>query len=406
MPRSVRRSLTPTGPAERREVTMSTKSSGPTEKSILLESPLTALLGSHIGSYEIVRQIGAGMAGGVFLAKHKKLGTQKAIKVLVAPFCSSDRAVARFEREAATVAKLHHRNIIQIDDVGEMPNGQRYILMPFVEGMSLEQFLVERPGPVSIHLTLHILGQVCAALDTAHASGVVHRDLKPTNILLSNTPSNPWQVTLLDFGVAKLRTDFGSFQTERGEVLGTPSYMAAEHIDDASTADHRSDIFSLGVIAYRMITGGELPFGPSKKPVELYRMQRVERPRRPMGVPVGWAELILSALALLPQDRPASAAEFALLLAAATPPRPPAYPDGETILAAVARELLAAGSGPVLIHPSERGLHGSVSNAVWPLSATWTSSAVGEQRISDASAIPVHVLDPDAPTLTLRKVPR
>jgi eukaryotic-like serine/threonine-protein kinase len=381
---------------------MSTQSSTHSGTSILLEPPEEALLGRQIGSYELVRQIGMGPTGGVFLATHRKLGTHKAVKVLVAPYFDSDRAVARFEQEALAVAKVDHRNIIKIDDVGMLPSGERYILMPFIEGGSLEQFLAARRGPVSIHLTLHILAQVCAALDAAHAERIVHRDLKPANILLTTTPDAPWHVTLIDFGVAKLGAHVGGFPTEKGEVYGTPSYMAAEHIEDASAVDFRVDVFALGVIAYRMVTGGDLPFGPSKKVEELYRRQRADRPRRPASVPAGWADQILSALALRPEHRPASAGAFALALAAATPPSPPKYPAGDAILAAAARELLANGSGPVLQYRDEPAGHSrSVGAYSWPPSATWMSSERLEEDA--ASCVPVPILEPEAPTIVLRK---
>ena len=383
---------------------MSTQSSVSESRSILLDSPAAALLGTQIGGYELVRQVGAGLTGGVFLATHRKLGTHKAVKILMSPYSQSERAVARFEQEALAAARLDHRNIIKVDDVGELPNGDRYILMPFLEGVSLEEFLGGRVGPVSIHLTLHILAQVCAALDTAHSARIVHRDLKPANIFLTRTSDDPWHVTLLDFGVAKLCTALGPFPTEKGEVFGTPSYMAAEHIEDASTVDYRIDLFALGVVAYRMVTGGDLPFGSSKKIEELYRRQRADRPLRPAAIPKGWADQILSALALRPEHRPVSAGSFAVALAAATPPNPPKYPSGEAILAVAARELLAAGSGPVLMHADEHaGGSGAVGVPQWPPSGTWTSSPAVDADPSAASAVPVPILDHDASTMVLRR---
>lgn len=389
---------------------MTTEPSLPLLKNSFLVPPdPAALIGARIGHYELVQQIGAGLTGAVFRAEHVKLGTLKAVKVLMSPYCSIERAVSRFENEALALARLNHRNIVKVDDVGQLPGGERYILMPFVEGISLEAFLQEWKGAVPIHLTLHILGQVCAALDTAHSGRIVHRDLKPTNILLTQTSDDPWHVSLIDFGVAKLCNYFAATPTGEGDVFGTPSYMAAEHIEDASSVDYRIDIFALGVIAYRMVTGGAFPFGPSKQAVELYRKQRADRPHRPDGVPRGWADQILAALALLPAHRPSSAGSFALALAAATPAAPPKYPDGRAILAAAARELLASGSGPVLMHSNEATSgSGAQESPCWPPLATETTTpyAVAGAEGLDVDAVPIPILDPEASTLVLKKQSR
>lgn len=368
------------------------------------------VLGTRIGQFLITKQIGRGGTGAVYLARHLQLGMWKAVKILLALYAKDSAAVHRFQREARAAAQLRHRNIIKVDDCGQLPDGQWYILMPFIEGVSLEEFLERRQGaPLSIHLALHILAQICAALEAAHAAGIVHRDLKPANVLLSRTEDDPWHVTLLDFGIAKLATEpqeVSEFSTDKGVTLGTPTYMAAEQLEDASQADSRADLFALGVIAYRMVTGGAYPFGPAREGPILYRKQHAERPQRPEGIPPVWGDQILAALALRPEERPASARAFAMALAAATPPHRPKYPDGGEILATVARDLLAAGSGPVPLLASEHEPDTvPIRVPLWPPmdtepAATQHPRAVVALTPPAYSAMPVAIAGPDSTTHT------
>ncbi|MEZ4361512.1 MAG: serine/threonine-protein kinase [Kofleriaceae bacterium] len=295
------------------------------------------MLGTSIGFYQITKQLGQGGMGAVYLAEHTRIGSRKVVKVLLPELCQNAQVVHRFENEARASARLDHRNIIKIDDFGQLPSGQWYIMMPLLDGGSLESFLGSH-GKLSIHQALPILAQICAALQVAHDAGIVHRDLKPANIFLTATADNPRQVTLLDFGIAKLGEATDGLATQTGAAFGTPMYMPAEQFEDASRADARSDLFSLGVIAYQMVTGS-LPFGTAPGPV-LYNRQITTRPERPRGVPFEWAELLLRALALRPVDRPESARAFALALAAVTPAEPPFELDGMSILSFVARELV------------------------------------------------------------------
>lgn len=372
------------------------------------------VLGTRIGQFLITKEIGRGGTGAVYLARHLQLGTRKAVKILLSPYAKDSGAVHRFQREARAAAQLQHRNIIRVDDCGQLADGQWYILMPFIEGISLEEFLERRQGaPLSIHLALHILAQICAALEAAHAAGIVHRDLKPANVLLSRTEDDPWHVTLLDFGIAKLATEPSTgpsepsgFATDKGITLGTPTYMAAEQLEDASQADARADLFALGVIAYRMVTGGGYPFGPAREGPILYRKQHAERPARPEGIPGAWGDQILAALALRPEERPASARAFAVALAAATPPHRPKYPDGGEILATVARDLLAVGSGPVPRLPSEQEPDTAPIRApLWPPmdtepAVTTRTRAVAALTPPAYSAMPVATAGPDSITHT------
>ncbi len=323
------------------------------------------MIGTKIGHYFLVRQIGEGGTGAVYLAKHHSLGTRKAVKVLLPKYAQEMSLVWRFQNEAITIARLHHRNIVSIDDFGQLPDGQWYLMMPFLEGISLET-LLQRQGALPIHQSLHILSQICAGLQTAHNAGVIHRDLKPANVFLTKSEEDPWRVTLLDFGIAKLLgAEASEHSTDKGAAFGTPAFMAAEVIEDATSASVRSDVYALGVLAYRMVTG-IYPFGVHPAPV-LYRKQMNERPTAPAGIPAAWAELLLRALARRPQDRPESAAEFAIALAAATPGAPPSYPSGADILAAVARELVVPASAPIAApSAAARALSEKIRAPLWP----------------------------------------
>ncbi len=297
------------------------------------------MIGEQLGLYRIVRQLGQGGMGAVYLAEHVRIGTRKVVKVLLPELSHNPQIVHRFENEARAAARLQHRNIIKVDDFGQLASGQWYILMPYLEGASLEAFLASH-GKLTVHQALHLLVQICAALQAAHDAGIVHRDLKPGNIFLSQTEDNPRFVTLLDFGIAKLGERTDGMATQTGAVFGTPAYMAVEQLEDASRADARSDLYALGVIAYQMVTGA-LPFGSASGAV-LYNKQITSRPARPAGVPYEWAELLLRALAVRPIDRPASARAFATALASVTPADPPFEPSGHEILLSVARELVSA----------------------------------------------------------------
>lgn len=335
------------------------------------------MIGTQIGFYEIKKQLGQGGMGAVYLAEHTRIGNRKVVKVLLPEMSRNEQVVYRFENEARASARLNHRNIIKIDDFGLLPNGQWYILMPFLEGTSLEDFLAQH-GTLSIHQTLHILVQVCAALHAAHAAGIVHRDLKPANIFLTRTEENPHHVTLLDFGIAKLSDTGDAMATQTGAAFGTPLYMAVEQFEDASRADARSDIYALGVIGYQMLTG-TLPFGSAPSAV-LYNKQITTRPPRPARVPYEWAEIVMRALAVRPIDRPQTVHELALALAAATPQESPAAMGGQEILATYARELMTQppGMGVAMTQASSPDMG---MGRAWPTPPPISASSAGPGQV-------------------------
>ena len=214
--------------------------------------------GTHLGPYEILAPLGAGGMGEVYRARDTRLDRTVAIKILPAQFSSDPVRKQRFEREAKTISSLNHPNICVLHDVGSQ-DGMDYLVMECVEGETLAKRLEK--GPLPLDQVLKIGAQIADALDKAHRSGVVHRDLKPGNIMLTQTGAK-----LLDFGLAKPAAPLASVatltaaltqsspMTERGAIVGTFQYMSPEQIE-GKELDGRSDIFSLGAVLYEMLTG-------------------------------------------------------------------------------------------------------------------------------------------------------
>ncbi len=212
----------------------------------------------RIGPYEIIRPIGQGGMGEVLLGHDERLDRQAAIKVLPEKPDDNEQRRQRFLEEARSASAITHPNVCVIYDVGETDDGQPFIAMEYIEGNTLDE--LNSTGPLTTELTTEFAIQIADALQVAHEAGVVHRDIKPSNVII-----NPrGQAKVLDFGLAK-RVDESPeaaakrlVETHEGQVLGTPSYMSPEQVM-GQPVDGRSDIFSLGVVMYEMITGHQ-PF--------------------------------------------------------------------------------------------------------------------------------------------------
>jgi len=217
------------------------------------------IIGHRINNYEVQRLIGEGGMGAVYIAQHTLIGRKAAIKVLRREFSEDAGLVSRFMNEARAAAAIGHPNIVDVVDVGNLPDGTPYMMMEFLVGEDLSKLLA-RSGPLPVEVALPLALQAGSAIGAAHEKGIVHRDLKPENLFLVPDPTAPGQrrVKVLDFGIAKLRGDFsgGSVKTKTGSLLGTPQYMSPEQCrgipDDI---DHRSDIYSFGIILYEMLCG-------------------------------------------------------------------------------------------------------------------------------------------------------
>jgi serine/threonine-protein kinase len=220
------------------------------------------LEGASIGNYVVRSKLGEGGMGAVYLGEHPLIGKKVAVKVLKEELSSNAEVVRRFFNEAKAVNEIHHQNIVDIVDFGKMPSGNggeiAYIIMEFLEGESLASRL--RSTGLRVPEVVEVMQQACSALAASHNKGIIHRDLKPDNIYLC--PRGPTRnfVKVLDFGIAKLTGGDGDHsQTRTGTVMGTPYYMSPEQCEGRRQIDHRSDVYSLGVVMYELLTG-RVPF--------------------------------------------------------------------------------------------------------------------------------------------------
>ena len=298
-----------------------------------------------IGNFVLDRLVAEGGWGRVYSAEHPAIGRRVAVKVLRADLASNTEALSRFFNEARAANQIQNEHVVEILDFGQLPSGQPYIIMEWLEGRSLAQLLALE-GPLELGRALHILRQAAHAIEAAHAQGVVHRDLKPDNIFLIARRGDPDFVKLVDFGIAKLATPrAGSHKTGTGVPMGTPAYMSPEQCSGEATVDHRTDIYSFGVILYELATG-QRPFQAEGLGALLLK-QMTERPSPPSHfnphVPAALERAILRLLEKDPSMRPQSMAEVLLDLGwepsqnYVPPPLPPPPGPARPVTGAPAR---------------------------------------------------------------------
>ncbi len=283
-------------------------------------APKLELIGTTIGNYTITRRLSRGGMGTVYTAQHALLGKSAAIKVLRPEFSGNKDIVNRFFNEAKATTSIKHPGIVEVWDYGYLASGDGYIVMEFLEGMTLARRL-KRGGRFQEGAAAMLVRTVCSGLAAAHDKGIVHRDLKPDNLFLVPDPESPLgeRVKILDFGIAKL-TDIGlaGTATKTGAVMGTPTYMSPEQCKGTGDIDHRADLYSLGCILYEMICGRP-PFAKAGSG-ELIGAHLHITPDPPSkhepGVSAAMERLIVSLLAKEPHDRPASAPVLGRQLAA------------------------------------------------------------------------------------------
>ncbi|GCE20999.1 protein kinase domain-containing protein [Dictyobacter kobayashii] len=263
---------------------------------------MKGLEGSKLGRYELRFRVAQGGMSEVYLGYDRRVKRYVAVKVL---YGSDEPFVRRFEREARAVGTLSHDHILPLYDFGEQ-RPWYYLVMPFVEGGTLRDYLHKRER-LNLDEAGSFLEQIASALQHAHEHGVVHRDVKPSNILLRLDG----HAYLVDFGLAKAKIE-AEFQTHSGAMVGTPEYMAPEQSDGRN--DFRSDIYSLGIILYQMLTG-RVPFmADSPVGVTLKHIQTPPLPPSQLNseIPAAIEEVMLKALAKAPEDRFQEAEAFAL----------------------------------------------------------------------------------------------
>jgi YVTN family beta-propeller protein len=293
--------------------------------------------GTVFAGYRIEDEIGRGGMGIVYRARHLALDRECALK-LISPALSNDpRFRERFQRESRLAASLEHPNVVQVDHAGDA-GGILYLAMRLVDGSDLRR-IVEAGGPLDLARTARVLGGVAAGLDAAHARGLIHRDVKPANVLIE-TKAGDERVFLTDFGVSRT-TSKGGTVTSSGELLGSPDYMAPEQIA-GDPVDHRADIYALGCVLHFALTG-EPPFPRDNEMAKLFAHGNAPRPRPSQlrsNLPAALDRVVAQAMALSPSGRYENAGQLAAdlervvrgaePLAAALPAEPEPFPDRAT----------------------------------------------------------------------------
>ncbi len=274
---------------------------------------LEAFEAKQLGQYKLGEKLGGGGMGEVYLAEHQLMKRPVAIKVIRPDKAGDSRMLARFEREVRATAKLSHWNNIDIFDYGRASDGTFYYVMEYLPGLSLAD-LVTRYGPMLPQRVVFLLRQTCDALSEAHAMGLIHRDIKPANIFAAKR-GNVYDVAkLLDFGMVKPFDSIGSPDlTHDGSITGSPMFMAPEQATGESEPDERSDIYSLGVVAYYLLAG-KPPFeGDQALQILLAQVQRHPPAisKWQPEVPADLEAVVMRCLAKSPADRFSSAAELA-----------------------------------------------------------------------------------------------
>jgi len=305
------------------------------------------LIGTRLGNCELVEKIGEGGMGAVYRGRDRALDRNVAVKILPEALAADKSYVARFIREARALAKVKHPNLISIYQVGQK-NGLYFFMMEFVEGRTLAALLAQGGGGMAVPEAFRILGQVMRALSKVHSLGIVHRDIKSSNVMINSEG----QAILMDFGLAK-EPQGDSSLTTAGVILGTPDYMSPEQAN-GDPVDTRSDIYSLGILAFQMLTG-RLPF-PGKSAVAILK-QHCHDPLPGManlapGIPEAVDRIVRKAAAKRPDERFQNLGEMTLAMRkvsdnpALSELAADAVPTGaRTIKAAVAGAQSAAASG-------------------------------------------------------------
>lgn len=296
-------------------------------------------IGLDFGDYKVTRKISEGGMGAVYLAEHPS-GMRKAVKFILDEALKVPAIRKRFENECLAAKRLKGRSgIVEIDSFGER-NGELYLVMEYLEGTTLEDHIA-RNVRLTPHHTFHVAVLILRALAVLHKEGIIHRDLKPSNVFLRDTDERPYDPTLIDFGIVHDKNAMTpeGFGTREGQMVGTVGYMATEQYGQAHKVTPATDVFACAVIIWLMLTG-ELPWGCGETPYDQYNRQLNYQPTWPAHISLpyaeGWKEVLISALAADPTQRPATAQLFALLLAQRLEPYPPHVPSGLDLVSKLA----------------------------------------------------------------------
>jgi serine/threonine protein kinase len=288
---------------------MSTQTGAPT--TVLKPTPPERTHPERIGEYEIVGVIADGGMGRTYRAVQRRLNRPVCIKTLLPQLSSDATVVGRFEREAQLTAALNHPNIVAVHDIGRLPDATPYFVMELVDGISLRELIVNE-APLGVARAVGLLAQILSALAEAHASNLIHRDLKPGNVMVLRHKDGEEVCKVLDFGIARSLDNPDAHHTRTGVVLGTPGYIAPEQIS-GDAYDQRADLYAAGALFYEMVSGARPHKAASE--AELFKKVLLEDPAPPSArtsndVPAAVDEVAMKALARDPAARYQSATEF------------------------------------------------------------------------------------------------
>jgi serine/threonine protein kinase len=391
------------------------------------DGPCVSLLDARLGrilegKYEITGVLGSGGMGKVYAARNVRIGRRVAIKFLLPQYAAHPEVLRRFGNEARAAGPLEHENVAAVHDFGE-DQGTPFLVMDLLQGEDVAS-LLRRERPLPVPRAVNIVLQACRGLDVAHRAGIVHRDLKPANLFVTKTAERTDLVKILDFGIAKLRSDSGTTNTATGVAIGTPDYMSPEQARGERTIDIRTDIYSLGVILYELL-GGRTPHHGSSYLEIIYSILHNEptplETIRP-GLPAGLSRVVATAMSFDPAARYATAAALGETLIPFAGGRVPGFrsepaaisrggPADETLGTTDSQNPAQGSTSNAPVSPSSRGSRAGARAArkaiLWGLIVTGSTLTlagsawwIGRQRASAKIAVQGTVLVSSAPPTT------
>ncbi|HNN91395.1 MAG TPA: serine/threonine-protein kinase [Pseudomonadota bacterium] len=351
----------------------------------------------YIGPYRVVREIGRGGMGAVFEAVQPQIERRVAIKVLHSQFAQNEQLVRRFSVEARAVNIVNHPSVVQITDFGQLPDGTAYIVMEFLDGESLGSRMKRQGGKLSIVESLRLSRQIAAALAAAHTKNIIHRDLKPDNVMIVADPEAPGgeRAKVLDFGIAKVAAAVtpgadnpieAMSTTRTGVMVGTPLYMAPEQCKGNGQVDAKADVYSLGVMLYRMLCGRPPFIGDGAGAVMAMHIYEPPPPLREFepAVPEDLANLVHALLEKNPANRPTMQQVAHALEQLKAVHSTGLLASGELHLLA-SGGLLSGNYSPITPHPSTPAPMTPVPITPAPINPAATAQGLGPVRITGNS---------------------